>query len=261
MPNQNIKKSRKNISGRVNIKSKKNDNKYSFYIIDGTSSAGKSTICNYFSNYDYKCVKLDDIVDFNADEMRKINNDIMKNLKNIYGERYKKTVNLYEKMMIDKAMGSKKALLDHISQVELLEEFKKRKLSKYVKIILVYTNLTNLARNIESRRKEGEPRGVGVYYQFADKYIKANIEKDKDNIIDYVNKPDFIKLLLKYFKYEFSNKKFLINFADNVFNYMGIKDDKSHPIKLRDEFKYDYLINTTDKTKEQIFNEIKEKIN
>ena len=61
-------------------------------------------------------------------------------------------------------------------------------------------------------------------------------------------------VLLNNFKYQFKNKKEITDFADKIFKTMNINDNKSHPIKLRDEFKCDYLINTTNKTKEDIFN-------
>ena len=37
---------------------------------------------------------------------------------------------------------------------------------------------------------------------------------------------------------------------------MNIMDDKDHFIKLRNEYKYDYLLITTNKTKTDIFNEL-----
>jgi hypothetical protein len=41
---------------------------------------------------------------------------------------------------------------------------------------------------------------------------------------------------------------------------MNIHDDKDHYVKLRDEFNYDYLLVTTNKTKQDIFNELDEKV-
>lgn len=37
---------------------------------------------------------------------------------------------------------------------------------------------------------------------------------------------------------------------------MNINDDRDHWIKLRPEYKYDYLLITTNKTKNDIFNEL-----
>ena len=39
---------------------------------------------------------------------------------------------------------------------------------------------------------------------------------------------------------------------------MNIEDDKDHGITVRDEFKYNYLLNTNDKSKEDIFQELEE---
>jgi hypothetical protein len=41
---------------------------------------------------------------------------------------------------------------------------------------------------------------------------------------------------------------------------MNINDDKYNWIKLRLEFKYDYLLITTGKTKEDIFKELRDRI-
>ena len=46
-----------------------------------------------------------------------------------------------------------------------------------------------------------------------------------------------------------------------TFKKMNIDDDDDHYIKLRDEYKCDYLLVTTNKTKKDIFNELNKKIN
>lgn len=258
MPSEKITKTKKQISSKN--KTKKNTQpKYSFYIVDGTSSAGKSTICNYFANFDYKCIKVDDIFENHRKELDNIYIGIMKKIKNKYDEKEKQKVNqIAEEIMVNMATKEQKAILDDISQQELLEIFTRRNLMKYVKIIVVYTNLANLARNLESRRKEGDPRGKFAFEQFADRYIKAD-PNDKD-IIDYINKSDFIKLLKKYFKYEFKNQEDLLKFADSLFENMNIKDNQKHPIKLKASYKADIIINTTNKTKQQIFEELEHKL-
>ena len=45
-------------------------------------------------------------------------------------------------------------------------------------------------------------------------------------------------------KYEFESDKELVEFADKFFSNMGITDDLKHPIKLRDEFRSDLILNT-----------------
>ena len=132
---------------------------------------------------------------------------------------------------------------------------KKKKLSKKLFIINVFANINDLARNIESRRKEGDRRGIFVFSQFSDRYVKCinnNIKK-----IEIVNREKFKLILLKNFKYEFKNEDELIDFSNNVFKKMNILDDKDHFIKLRDEYICDYLLITTNKTKDDIFNELK----
>jgi len=90
-----------------------------------------------------------------------------------------------------------------------------------------------------------------------------NFQKDILNVknndlqkIEVINRKDFYKILLKYFKYEFKNEEELIKFSNDIFSNMNIIDDNDHFIKLRNEYKYDYLLITTNKTKNDIFNEL-----
>jgi hypothetical protein len=93
-----------------------------------------------------------------------------------------------------------------------------------------------------------------VYLQFSNRYIKCNDNNNKR--IEIVNRNNFKKLLIKYFKYEFNSKEELVNFSITIFKNMNITDDNDHYIKLRDKYTCDYLLITTGKTKEQIFQEL-----
>ena len=129
------------------------------------------------------------------------------------------------------------------------------KLYSQLYIINLYANLDDLARNIISRRKAGDRRTPkAVYNQFADRYTKCSNNDIKK--IEIVNRKKFKNLLLKYFKYTFENKNELINFSNDLFKQMNINDDDDHYIKVRDEIKYDYLLITTNKSKDEIFNEL-----
>jgi hypothetical protein len=142
--------------------------------------------------------------------------------------------------MIRDAIKSGKAILDAIHQKKFIEIFNEMNLSEDLFIIVIYTNLSNLTRNLESRRLE-----------FPKRYIKTN--EEDENKIDMVNRKNFIKLLKNNLKYEFENEEMLISFANNMFNSMNIDDDLNHWIKLRDEYKYDYLLNTNEKSKNDIY--------
>ena len=221
-----------------------------FILVDGTSSAGKSTICKYFSKKNFLCFQFDNY--FN-DKRIKFDN-IFKNIKNKYGETDK--IYHYEpvKYMVNDAVKSNKNILfDHISQKEIINYMNKIKYDNLY-IIIVFTNLNNLARNLEIRRKNGDRRGVFAFKQFSERYIKC---KNNDlQKIEIINRKDFYKILLKYFKYEFKNEEELMKFSNDIFSNMNIMDDKDHFIKLRNEYKYDYLLITTNKTKTDIFNEL-----
>jgi hypothetical protein len=50
----------------------------------------------------------------------------------------------------------------------------------------------------------------------------------------------------------------LLSFANDMFKKMNIDDDLNHWIKLRDEYKCDYLLNTNEKSKDDIYEELDE---
>lgn len=231
---------------------KSNNKTNKFILLDGTSSAGKSTIGKYFSSKKYLHFQIDSY--FN--DTRIDYNKLFKKIKNNYSETNK--IHLYEptKLMVCDAIDTNKNILfDHVYQKEIIDIMKKKKLSKNLFIINVFANINDLARNIESRRKDGDNRGVFVFSQFSNRYIKCKNNDVKK--IETVNRKKFKHLLLKNFKYEFKNEDELIDFSNNVFDEMNISDDKDHFIKLRDEYICDYLLITTNKTKDDIFNELK----
>jgi len=224
-----------------------------FIIADGTSSSGKTTLCKHFSELGYKCITGDDY----QKKGTMILEEFYKTIKNDYlPQNYKRT--LHEKAtrgaMIDDAIMAGKAIIDDIEQKDLIEIFHQKNLMDDVFIIIVYADLATLARNMESRRKEGDKRGIFVFDQYSKRYVKTDISDT--NQIDIIKRADFKKILLKYFKYEFVDEKALNDFVERIFMNMDIEDDKSHPIKLRNEYKYDYLLKTTGKTKEEIFKEL-----
>ena len=65
---------------------------------------------------------------------------------------------------------------------------------------------------------------------------------------------DIISVAVKYHK--FTGKKDLTEFCNKTFMTMNIEDDEDHGIKVRDEFKYNYLLNTNEKSKKEIFQEL-----
>jgi hypothetical protein len=242
-----------NLTGN-NIQSGGKFNK-KYILIDGTSSSGKTSLCKYFKKLDYKCIISDDYMD----EMKQIMYNSVKILPNEYG-RAKEKNNLgyheHAKIMIRDAIESGKAILDVIRQKEIIEIFNEMNLSEELFIIVIYTNLSNLTRNLESRRKEGDYRGLSPFVQFPKRYVETN--QDNVNKIDLVNRKDFIKLLKNNLKYEFENEEMLISFANDMFKKMNIDDDLDHWIKLRDEYKCDYLLNTNEKSKNDIYKELDE---
>ena len=219
-------------------------------LLDGTSSAGKSTFCKYFKTKDYECFSID-----NYWSDKRVEDDI-KNVSNEYNA--EQNIYNYNKIgyMMDDAFKTKKNLvLDHINQREIINYMKSKNLENDLFIIVVYTNLENLAKNIVSRRKEGDYRAPQfVYGLFSGRYIKT--DKDDKDKIDKINRKAFRQILFDNFKYVFENKHKLIDFSNRIFERMNIRDDEYHYIKLKNGFRCDYLLITTDKTMEEMYQEI-----
>ena len=73
-------------------------------------------------------------------------------------------------LMIDDAILAGKAMIDWIEQKPFINVFTERGLIDQLYIIVVYTSLSNLARNLESRRREGDLRGVFAFNQFSNRF-------------------------------------------------------------------------------------------
>ena len=223
-----------------------------FILVDGTSSCGKTTICKFFSKGGFLLFQIDNY--FN--DKRLCYDKLFKKIKNTYDESNNIYNNEPVKYMVNDAIAKHKNILfDHVSQKEIIQFMRSKKLKLY--IINVFTNLKDMARNLELRRKKGDRRNVFAFSQFSNRYIKCS--NNDINKIEIVNRSKFKKLLIKYFKYEFKDENDLIEFCKKTFNTMNIDDDKDHYIKLRETYICDYLLITTNKTKSEIFNELKKK--
>ena len=222
-------------------------------LLDGTSSSGKSTICNFFKSKHFSCFQIDKYTDMCNKKVKYKWLNTVKNLKNKYNNI--NFFNICEKTLIDDCLKIKSnVLIDDIEQFSYIKMLTEKKLIDNLYIINVFANLNTLTRNLELRRKKCDPRGINAFSQFADRYIKTD-ENDLKKI-EKINRNHFKNLLLNNFKYEFSNKIQLITFSNDIFKRMEIDDDKDHYIKVRDNIRYDYLLNTTNKSKSQIFKEL-----
>ena len=247
--------SNKKINSNDSKKTKlKKSNK--FILVDGTSSSGKSVMCKYFSTKNFACFGIDDYYDD-----KRINyNELFKKIKNNYGAADKLYEYDVEYMVNDAIAANKNVVFDHISQTQIISYMKTKKLYSQLYIINLFANLDVLAHNLEKRRKEGDRRQIKTtYLQFADRYVKCSNNDIKR--IEIINRGKFKNLLLKYFKYTFENKDELINFSNGLFKQMNINDDNDHYIKVRDGIKYDYILVTTNKSKDDIFNELSKLFN
>lgn len=208
-------------------------------LLEGTSSSGKTTIAKLLGQHGYFHIANDDYGKAGTIELMKTlpNDYISKDKLNVLGN-----YNV-RKAMYSEAVKHNLVVFDDIESI--ITQF-----NPDIYVIIVYASLHYLTRNILDRRFT-DPRSINVYRQYARKYVRT----DGSNKIDTVNKPAFITMLKKM-KYEFASEEELLAFADKIFLDMGIDDDQTYGITIRDQFKYDYLLNTNDKTPEQIVEEI-----
>tara|TARA_E500000178_G_scaffold287094_1_gene289168 strand:+ start:35 stop:787 length:753 start_codon:yes stop_codon:yes gene_type:complete len=223
------------------------------FLLDGTSSSGKSTICKNFEKFGISCLIGDDYFSgkYFRDSEKKYE-DFIKDLSNEYFGKATETFrNIVANRMIDDALKLEKSIIDYVIPEPFIKVINSRGLNDSFKIILLYTGIPDLVRNIESRRKKGDPRGKFVFKQFAKRYIRTD-----DSGIDVINRVEFRKLLISNLKYEFKNKEELFDFSNEVFEMLNINDDLDHNITVKDDYKYDYLVSTLGKSKDEIFEEI-----
>jgi len=209
-------------------------------ILDGTSSAGKSSIMKEFTNQ-YKKIAMDD---------KLIEKQFMTLVKNkFYSEKQLfKIIDTYIYNSIkNKTLNEKNFIIDIVHENQKLSNIINFLPNpNTIKHILIYTNLENLVNNI-NKRKNYNPRGKFIFEQFASYYVKTNNEKKS---IDTINLKSFINNL-QNIKYEFKNNKDLIDFAKEIFKKLKILDYNDYFIKLQYN-KYDLIINTLNKTPNDI---------
>jgi len=216
------------------------------FILDGTSSAGKTTILNEFPDTLIK-VAGDDILN----EKPK---DFYKTLENkYYSDKQidKIYFNAYYSKIANRVLHKKDFGIDIVHFMTGEPDIYKY-LPKDTKKILVYSNLEKLTDNI-NKRNNYSPREVNnVFRQF---YIYYTITNDKSTAIDKIDRKSFIKILETYVKYKFTSKKHLIEFAHKIFKSMNITDDNTYYIKPKYNH-YDYILITKNKTPTMLKNEI-----
>jgi len=218
-------------------------------ILSGTSSAGKTSIMNEFSN-NYNKISMDNV--FNEFGYIFFRICEYKNLKNKYYTQKEKD-KFFNDCLYDKIIEKIKKNKNNI--IDIVDDFDDNSvpiLNKYIKQrihILIYTDLDKLVENI-NKRKSYDPRGNFVFNQFSKYYIKTNVE---DDAIDTINFNDFIKSLKKI-KYEFESETALKKFAEKIFRQLGINRiilEKDYYIKPRSN-SYNFVINTKNKSPKEL---------
>jgi len=212
-----------------------------YILLDGTSSSGKTSICDFYEEKEYVRISIDDFLD-------KKFNKIFSELPN----EYTNIMKIIAKDMVDEAEKHDKVIFDVVDQ-NIIEQAKTVN-GKNIYVIVVYASLEDLIRNIDSRRKKMDPRGIFVFDQFVERYTKTD---EKTDMI--VNRKKFIKKLEETMKYEFNNEEDLEKYAINLFKRMDIDDDDDYYVELRENYYADYIINTSGKSKREIYEELKNK--
>lgn len=196
-------------------------------LLTGISSSGKTTIGKLFAAIGYKYINIDDY-------------DEKKLMQRIDTNRYytkSEKERLRRQMMFEE--GQKHDLVVYDDFIEMMLSF-----DPDLFVIVIYASLNQLVDNIYSRRFT-EPRGKFVFIGYTNMFEKANVD---EQYIDLVDKKSFIEKLKSKVKYLFSSEENLLHMADSVFNRLKIKNDDRYPIKLKDSYRCDYLLNASDKT-------------
>lgn len=215
-------------------------------LLDGTSSAGKTTLSNFFIENGYEHISNDGC----AYDGYII---FISNLPDEYisKEDEKKQIDAsISKCMVNESKKYNKVVFDDVDKDQSIVKQIGR---KNIYIIIVYASVEALIKNIYSRRLTS-PRRELVFTQFANRYI---VTDNKKLSIDTVNRKSFINLLKSKLKYLFESKDQLVLFATSTFEIMNINDDIDHFIKLRDQFQYDYILKTYGKRPDELYEELK----
>lgn len=215
----------------------------SIILLDGTSSSGKTSICFFYDKLGFKRIPLDDYPHSLRQKL------VYEELPNEYfgpNKILQATKLKARELMALETTKYSNVVIDDVEQY-ILKYIPRNK----VYVVIVYTSLEDLVRNILNR-KNTDPRSTFVFDQFAEKYVKLESENDS---IDILNRQKFI-LALKKISYEFENEQELNAFAEKIFSFMNIEDDVDHYIGLRSGIEYDQIINTTSKSPIEIFTEI-----
>ena len=215
-------------------------------LFDGTSSAGKTTLCKLLNKYEYTCIDTDDC--YRIASMKYYEN--IENKFYTRDERKHITEQYFLNILFEKGFYNKKTVYDFAPQDKLSDMYLKH--GKKIFIVFIYAPLNKIIDNIHSRRII-EPRGLSVFDQFCTKYKYTT---DLEKSIDVVNKSVFIDKLLSKLQYLFTSRDELNKFADRIFESIGIYDDNIYNIKVRDELKYDYLLNTHNKQPDELVKEL-----
>ena len=230
-------------------------------LLYGTSSSGKSTIMKLLPK-NVKILSADDIFQKRRLPEYKSVESSFKN--KYYTKKEISNINLksiYKYFKLE-SKKSKNFIIEIVYWPNRIKEFSETRFKKYLSInnlksVILYTNLSNLIRNIEKRRNY-DPRGLYVFDHFTKLYTFTDNENEA---IGVVCLKDFIKDL-KNVKYFFSSEKELITFARKIFKQLKIKYlkmEKKYYIKPVD--KYDIVLDSTNKTPEQLIKELKKNIN
>lgn len=222
-------------------------------LLDGTSSSGKTTLSKLFAAIGYKHVAGDEF--FTGDLWKKCYRQHLDSIdQNEYQINDTYILDCAYKDMYDTNQDTNLVIYDVIDQKIL-----KYDINNNIIAIVVYASLEQLVDNIFSRRYD-EPRGIFIFNQFTGKY--EYVEKDATNShkqIDAVNYNNFVNKLKEKLKYEFKSEDDLIKFVDTRFEELGITNinkDEYYGIRLKKEFRCDYLLNCTGKDKVAIFKEL-----
>jgi hypothetical protein len=212
----------------------------------GTSSAGKTSLTNKFPK-SFTRIRIDD---YYAKYFEKCKNKVLKTIKNKFIDQRdieRLAWKEFDKIFIKEVKNAKLAVIDDVSITYIDSASKSNKV-----IFLIYAPLTDMIRNIHSRRST-DTRDLRAFNHFVSFYVATC---DPSKAIDTISRPQFIKEL-QDLKWLFESQSHLEKFVIDLFQQMGIVTDEPYMIKPRFTV-FDYILNTKGKTIDYIYDEIRQ---
>jgi broad-specificity NMP kinase len=208
-------------------------------ILLGTSSVGKSTLSRYFKDIGYTHISCDDY-----------NYKISTNVEKKYYTEDMADLRDRNEPMYQRGMQEQNSyvLYDHV-MMDVCNFYENRNPPNSLYKILLYPSIHRIIDNISNRRFT--ERRSWIFEQYNTFYT---IAKDGDEIIDIIDKSEFVQELKNKLKYLFTSEQELIDSVNHFFISLGASEnDTTLSLTVRKDIQPHLFIKIVDQTPYEIF--------